>query len=76
MCELTASLSKQGAKVFELSGHRKLRLDQYVGVIETRCGTRIEILPKHVDIIISESNQTAIEKERELLKKILKVSLH
>lgn len=76
LCELSASFSKHGTKVFELAGHRKLKLDQYVGVIETRCGTRIEILPKHVDIILSESNQTAIEKERELLKKMLKVSLH
>lgn len=31
-----------------MSGGRKwLRLDNYVGVIETPCGTRIEILPKH-----------------------------
>ncbi|MBI1448674.1 McrC family protein [Acinetobacter sp. AC1-2] len=76
LCELSASFSKHGAKVFELAGRRKLRLDQYVGVIETKCGTRIEILPKHVDITLNESNETAIEKERELLKKMLKVSLH
>lgn len=76
LCELSASFSKHGAKVFELAGRRKLRLDQYVGVIETKCGTRIEILPKHVDINLNESNETAIEKERELLKKMLKVSLH
>ena len=76
LCELSASFSKHGAKVFELAGRKKLRLDQYVGVIETKCGTRIEILPKHVDINLNESNETAIEKERELLKKMLKVSLH
>lgn len=76
LCELSASFSKHGAKVFELAGRRKLRLDQYVGVIETKCGTHIEILPKHVDINLNESNETAIEKERELLKKMLKVSLH
>lgn len=73
LCELSASFSRHGAKVFELAGRRKLRLDQYVGVLETKCGTRIEILPKHVDI---ESNETVIEKERELLKKMLRVSLH
>ena len=44
LCELSASFSKHGAKVFELAGRRKLKLDQYVGVIETPCGTRIEIL--------------------------------
>ncbi|MFV5372638.1 McrC family protein [Acinetobacter pittii] len=76
LCELSASFSKHGAKVFELAGRRKLRLDQYVGVIETKCGTRIEILPKHVDITLNESDESAIEKERELLKKMLKVSLH
>ncbi|MDQ9041486.1 McrC family protein [Acinetobacter nosocomialis] len=76
LCELSASFSKHGAKVFELAGRRKLRLDQYVGVIETKCGTRIEILPKHVDITLNESDENAIEKERELLKKMLKVSLH
>ncbi len=76
LCELSASFSKHGAKVFELAGRRKLRLDQYVGVIETKCGTRIEILPKYVYINLNESNETAIEKERELLKKMLKVSLH
>lgn len=47
LCGLSASFSKHGAKVFELAGRRKLKLDQYVGVIETPCGTRIEILPKH-----------------------------
>ena len=33
LCELSASFSKHGAKVFELAGRRKLKLDQYVGVI-------------------------------------------
>ncbi len=50
LCELSASFSKHGAKVFELAGRRKIKLDQYVGVIETPCGTRIEILPKHVEL--------------------------
>lgn len=38
LCELSASFSKHGTKVFELAGRRKLKLDQYVGVIETPCG--------------------------------------
>ncbi|QHH92678.1 restriction endonuclease [Acinetobacter gyllenbergii] len=73
LCELSASFSRHGAKVFELAGRRKLRLDQYVGILETKCGTRIEILPKHVDI---EPSETLVTKERELLKKMLRVSLH
>lgn len=75
LCELSASFSKQGAKVFELAGRRKLKLDQYVGVIETPCGTRIEILPKH--IALSEGNEHSIvQKERKLLQDMLSVSLH
>ncbi|WP_180108936.1 MULTISPECIES: McrC family protein [unclassified Acinetobacter] len=75
LCELSASFSKHGAKVFELAGHRKLKLDQYVGVIETPCGTRIEILPKHVELN-GESDQEVIGQERKLLQKMLSVSLH
>lgn len=75
LCELSASFSKQGAKVFELAGRKKLKLDQYVGVIETPCGTRIEILPKHVDIQ-GDDQQAIIQQERQLLQKMLSVSLH
>lgn len=75
LCELSASYSKQGAKVFELAGRKKLKLDQYVGVIETPCGTRIEILPKHVDIL-GDDKQAIIQQERQLLQKMLSVSLH
>ena len=75
LCELSASFSKHGAKVFELAGRRKLKLDQYVGVIETPCGTRIEILPKHVELN-GTSDQELILAERKLLQKMLSVSLH
>ena len=76
LCELSASFSKHGTKIFELAGRRKLKLDQYVGIIETKCGTRIEILPKHIDKAVGESIESVVEKERELLKKMLRVSLH
>ena len=75
LCELSASFSKHGAKVFELAGRRKLKLDQYVGVIETPCGTRLEILPKHVELN-GTSDQEIILQERRLLQKMLSVSLH
>ncbi|HAV6206970.1 McrC family protein [Acinetobacter sp. YH12047] len=75
LCELSASFSKHGAKVFELAGRRKLKLDQYVGVIETPCGTRIEILPKHVELSGTD-DQAIILAERKLLQKMLSVSLH
>ena len=75
LCELAASFSKHGAKVFELAGRRKLKLDQYVGVIETPCGTRIEILPKHVELNGAD-DQDIIQQERKLLQKMFSVSLH
>lgn len=75
LCELSASFSKHGVKVFELAGRRKLKLDQYVGVIETPCGTRIEILPKHVELS-GKDDQAIILAERKLLQKMLSVSLH
>ncbi|RZJ21657.1 MAG: restriction endonuclease [Acinetobacter sp.] len=75
LCDLSASFSKHGAKVFELAGRRKLKLDQYVGVIETPCGTRIEILPKHVELSGTD-DQAVILAERKLLQKMLSVSLH
>ena len=75
LCELAASFSKHGAKVFELAGRRKIKLDQYVGVIETKCGTRIEILQKHVEMSGTD-DQSIIQQERRLLQKMLSVSLH
>lgn len=75
LCELSASFSKHGAKVFELAGRRKLKLDQYVGVIETPCGTRIEILPKRMELN-GTSDQEIILEERKLLQKMLSVCLH
>ena len=75
LCGLSASFSKHGAKVFELAGRKKLKPDQYVGVIETPCGTRIEILPKHVELN-GTNDQDIIQQERKLLQKMLSVSLH
>ncbi|TCB45151.1 restriction endonuclease [Acinetobacter terrestris] len=75
LCELAASFSKHGAKVFELAGRRKIKLDQYVGVIETKCGTRIEILPKYMEMSGTD-DQSIIQQERRLLQKMLSVSLH
>lgn len=37
-----------GAPLVQVEDRRWLRLDNYVGVLESPCGTRIEILPKHV----------------------------
>lgn len=48
LCERFAVNRSGGAPLVQVEGARALRLDNYVGVVETPCGTRIEILPKHV----------------------------
>lgn len=49
LCKQSARLSAGGAALVQTEGHQWLKLDNYVGVIETPCGTTIEILPKHTD---------------------------
>lgn len=39
----------KGLRLIELENRRELRLNNYVGVLEAPCGTRIEILPKALD---------------------------
>jgi 5-methylcytosine-specific restriction enzyme subunit McrC len=46
LCEESARLRKSGASLVQIDSRRWLRLDNYVGAIETPCGTKIEILPK------------------------------
>jgi 5-methylcytosine-specific restriction enzyme subunit McrC len=48
LCQESARLRKSGAPLVHIDGRRWLRLDNYVGVIETPCGVQIEILPKHL----------------------------
>lgn len=54
-----------GARLVELESRRELRLDSYVGVLESPCGTRIEILPKAME------QGENIEAGRGLLQKML-----
>ena len=49
LCKLNARIRSQGAPFAELEDSRWLRLDNFVGVVETPCGTRLEILPKHLE---------------------------
>jgi 5-methylcytosine-specific restriction enzyme subunit McrC len=48
LCDLHARAGA-GKSLLRLESSRSVKLINYVGVIETPCGTRIEILPKHVD---------------------------
>jgi 5-methylcytosine-specific restriction enzyme subunit McrC len=49
VCRCSENLSASGAALVKFESPQSLRLDNYVGVIETPCGTRIEILPKQFD---------------------------
>lgn len=49
LCRLNEGFSKGGARLAEVGGRRWLKLDNFVGVIQTPCGTVIEIVPKHND---------------------------
>jgi 5-methylcytosine-specific restriction enzyme subunit McrC len=44
-----ATRREAGAAIISLETSRVLRVLNYVGVIDTPCGTRIEILPKHTE---------------------------
>jgi hypothetical protein len=47
LCKLYSEFKKSGASLLHFEGRRCLKLDNYVGVLETPCGTCLEILPKH-----------------------------
>lgn len=67
LCNLAAGFSRSGASLLQVENRRWLRLDSYVGVVETPCGTLLEILPKHVD----DTGEAAVNASRALLVKML-----
>lgn len=69
LCKLSSKLSKSGASLIELEDRKWLRLDNYVGVVETPCGTRIEILPKHLE------SGDGVDTARSLLTRMLRTTL-
>jgi 5-methylcytosine-specific restriction enzyme subunit McrC len=71
LCNLAAGFSKAGASLLQVENRRWLKLDSYVGVVETPCGTLLEILPKHS----SDTSESTAIASRELLIKMLEVAL-
>jgi 5-methylcytosine-specific restriction enzyme subunit McrC len=69
LCDLSASFNKAGATLLQVEGRRSLKWDSYVGVIETPCGTRLEILPKHFE------QDDCLLKSRALLCKLIQAAL-
>lgn len=69
LCKLSASFNRGGATLLQVEGRRSLKWDSYVGVLETPCGTRLEILPKHF-----EQDDCKV-KSRALLRKLIQAAL-
>src|SRR3990167_8635649 len=69
LCELSASFNRNGASLLQVEGRNALKWDSYVGVLETPCGTRLEILPKHVE------QGDCVKKSRALLRKLIQAAL-
>ncbi|HEY8357124.1 MAG TPA: McrC family protein [Ramlibacter sp.] len=65
LLRLAAGFRKSGVPLVQLESGTALKMDNYVGVVETPCGTVIEILPKHVD------TKNSAEASRTLLVKML-----
>ena len=67
LCSESGRMRKSGAALVQFEGRCDLRLDNYVGVVETPCGTQIEILPKHVD----GSSEGEVAAARRVLRRML-----
>lgn len=66
LCREAQRHRSSGAALLQVEDRRWLRVDNYVGVLESPCGTRIEILPKHV------RGETDVATARGVLVKMLK----
>ncbi len=69
LCELSARFNKNGPPLLQVEGRQALKWDSYVGVLETPCGTRLEILPKH------HEQDDCLIKSRQLLRKLIQQAL-
>ena len=70
LCDLNSKFTQAGASVVQVQDRRWLKLDNYVGVVETPCGTRIEILPKHFEA------GDCVAASRALLQRMIQKSLN
>jgi 5-methylcytosine-specific restriction enzyme subunit McrC len=69
LCELSAGFNRSGATLLQLEGRQSLKWDSFVGVLETPCGTRLEILPKHFE------DGDCVKQSRALLRKMIQAAL-
>jgi 5-methylcytosine-specific restriction enzyme subunit McrC len=69
LCRLNAEVGRGGASLVQVEGRQWLRLDNHVGVVQTPCGTTLEILPKHHDV------GDSVQDSRALLRKLIQALL-
>jgi 5-methylcytosine-specific restriction enzyme subunit McrC len=69
LCQTSSAFRASGAALVQVEDGQWLRLDNYVGVIETPCGTRIEILPKHLE------GPDAAVSSRRLVRKMISAAM-
>ncbi len=65
LVKLGQQFKSNGLQLLELDDQQWLRLDNYVGVLESPCGQVIEILPKH------RVEEDCIDSARKLLRKLI-----
>lgn len=65
LCQLSERFARSGARLAQVEGRQRLKLDNYVGVLQTPCGTVIEIVPKH------HAEGGSLPEARALLRKLL-----
>ena len=65
LTSLSERFSRGGARLLQVEGRRRLKLDNFVGVIQTPCGTVLEIVPKH------HAEGGSLTEARALLRKLL-----
>lgn len=69
LCRLSERFTRGGARLLQVEGRQRLKLDNFVGVIQTPCGTVLEIVPKH------HTGGGSLVDARALLRKLLLASL-
>lgn len=73
LLEQYARQKTSGSPLLSVAGRKSLKLDSFVGFIQSPCGTSIEILPKHFR---QQPDDNAIEQSRRVLLKMIAVSLN
>lgn len=69
LCDLAANFRSSGAQLLQVDNRRWLKLDNYVGVLESPCGQVIEVLPKLF------TADDCVDTSRQLLVKLISNAL-